>query len=198
LVSIAGDEVVVLASAVATFADFVPAVKAGAVAEDPVGNVHVTSDCPGTQAEALATFNVSEAEFPVSMEVLMKRLPVVLRYVPAGAVTLIVMVQTVLPARIPPLSLMPGSPTLRAPLVSSVSDPPHVLVVVVFASVIPAGNVSTKVTPVNCSVVGLVSLIVIRDVPPGAIALGLKDLLIVIEEGPMILAIREPVLKSAL
>jgi hypothetical protein len=42
-VSIAGEEVVVLASAVVTFAAFVPAVKAGVVAEEPVGKVQVTS-----------------------------------------------------------------------------------------------------------------------------------------------------------
>ena len=73
LVSIAGDGLLVLAVAVATFVAFVPAVKAGVVAEDPVGNVQVTSVWPGTQAEAVETCNVSEALFPVSIEVLMKR-----------------------------------------------------------------------------------------------------------------------------
>lgn len=79
MVSMPGDDVVVLAVAVATFAAFVPDVKSGAVAEDPVGNVQVTSDWPGTHAEAVDTCSVSEAEFPVSTEVLIKRLPVVLR-----------------------------------------------------------------------------------------------------------------------
>jgi len=121
-----------------------------------------------------------------------------LTYVPAGAVTFTVIVHTLLPAKIPPLSLIPGSPTFNAPLLSSVSDPPHVLVMVVSANVMPPGNVSVKVTPVNCSVVGFVNLIVIDDVLPGAIAFGPNDLLIVIEEGPIIFAIREPELKSAL
>ena len=79
MVSIAGDEAVVLAVAVVTLAAFVPEVKSGAVVEDPVGNVQVTSDWPGTHAETVETCKVSEAEFPVSTEVLIKRLPVVLR-----------------------------------------------------------------------------------------------------------------------
>jgi hypothetical protein len=61
----AGDEVVVLAVAVVTFAAFVPAVKSGAVAEDPLGNVQVTSVWPGRQAETFETCNVSEVEFRV-------------------------------------------------------------------------------------------------------------------------------------
>jgi hypothetical protein len=137
---------------------------------------------------------VSEAVLPVSIEVLMKRCPVVLRYVPAGAVTFTVIVQTLLADNVPPLSFIPRSPVFNMPFVSSVSDPPQVLVVVVFASVMPLGKVSVNVMPVTVSVVGLVNLIVITDVPPGAIAFGLNDLLIVTTEGPIIVAIREPVL----
>ena len=84
------------------------------------------------------------------------------------------------------------------PFVSSVNAPPQVLVVVVLARVMPAGNVSVKVTPVTASVVGLVNLIVIREVPAGAIAFGVNDLSIVTSEGPIIFAIRNPELKSAL
>ena len=124
----------------------------------------------------------------------MNRCPVVLRYVPAGAVTFTVMVQTLLADNVPALSFIPGFPVFNMPFVSSVSDPPQVLVVVVFASVMPLGKVSVNVMPVIVSVVGLVNLIVITDVPPGAIALGPNDLLIVTTEGPIMVAIREPVL----
>lgn len=48
------------------------------VAEEPLGNVHVAKVCPGTQADALDTFSVSDAELPVSVDVLINRLLVVL------------------------------------------------------------------------------------------------------------------------
>jgi hypothetical protein len=76
LVSIVAAVVLVLVVAVVTFAAF--EVNAGAVAEEPVGNVQVARICPGTQADALETFKVSEAELPVFTEVLMRRLLVVL------------------------------------------------------------------------------------------------------------------------
>jgi hypothetical protein len=75
-VSIVGAVTVVLAVAVPTFPAWVAG--AGVVAEEPLGNVQVASVCPGTQAEALETFKVSEAELPVSTELLMKRWLVVL------------------------------------------------------------------------------------------------------------------------
>jgi hypothetical protein len=130
----------------------------------------------------------------LSIEVLIKRLLVVLTYVPAAAVTFTVIVQTLFADKVPPLSFIPGSPAFNMPLLLSVSDPPQVFVVVVFASVIPVGNVSVNVIPATASVVGFVNLMVSREVPPGAIAFGLNDLLIVTTDGPIIFAIREPVL----
>lgn len=129
---------------------------------------------------------------------LIKRLPVVFTYEPAGAVTLTVIVQTALPAKVPAFSRIPTSPVLMAPPVLSVSEPPHVFVVVVFARVIPLGNASVKVIPEKDSVLGFVSRIVSREVPAGAIALGLNDFWIVTVAGLMIFAIREPLVKSEL
>ena len=105
----------------------------------------------------------------------------VLAYIPAGAVTVTVtvMVQTLLADNDPLLSLMPVSPMFNVPPLLSVREPPQVFVVVVFARVKLVGNGSVKVTPVIASVVGFVSLIITADVPPGAIAFGLNDLLMV-------------------
>ena len=75
-VSIVAAVVVVLAEAVVTL----PAWKkgAGVAADEPLGNVQVARVWPGTQAEALETFKVSEAELPVLNVPLMRRLLVVL------------------------------------------------------------------------------------------------------------------------
>src|SRR5215216_4871143 len=104
------------------------------------------------------------------------------------------MVHMLLADKAPPLSLMPVSPTFNPPSPASVSVPPQVLVVVMFARVRLAGKVSVKPMPVNARVVGFASLTVRTDVPPGTIAFGLKDLLIVMTDGSIMVAMREPVL----
>ena len=65
------------------------------------GMVHVARVCPGIQAGAAEATRVSSPTFPVSIEVLMNRWPVVLSYVPAGAVTFTVIVQTPFEANVP-------------------------------------------------------------------------------------------------
>ena len=65
------------------------------------GILHVASDCPGVHGAAAEDVNVSWPKLPVSSDVLIKRFPVVLRYVPTGAVTLTVMVQLLFPASVP-------------------------------------------------------------------------------------------------
>ena len=65
------------------------------------GMVHVARVCPGIQAGAAAATRVSSPKFPVSIEVSMNRWPVVLSYVPAGAVTFTVIVQTPFGANVP-------------------------------------------------------------------------------------------------
>lgn len=86
-----------------------------------------------------------------------------------------VIAHTLLPDNIPPVSLIPTSPAFNTSPLLSVSAPPHALVVVVFASVIPPGKASVKVTPLNASVLGFANLIVSVDVLAGAIAFGLND-----------------------
>ena len=56
----------------------------------------------------------------------------------------------------------------------------------------PAGKASLKLTPVIVSVVGLFILKVMVEVPPGEIALGVNDLDIVTDEGPIMLTMRAP------
>ena len=75
-VLIVGAVVVVVAAAVVTFPAWV--VGAGVVVDEPLGNVQVANDCPGKQAAPLETFKVSEPELPVSTDVLMNKLLVVL------------------------------------------------------------------------------------------------------------------------
>ena len=62
----------------------------------------------------------------------------------------------------------------------------------------PPSNVSVKFTPVNVSVVGLVNLNDMTEVPPGAIAFGVNAFWIVTLEGSTIDAMRAAAEKSAL
>ena len=103
-------------------------------------------------------------------------LPVVLEAEPGVlSVTLTVMLQFAPPLIDAPLRLMLPEPTvllLSVPLV-------HVVVPTV-AMVMPAGNVSLTPTPVICVLAfGLVMVIVIVDVPPAVMLVGLKPLVIV-------------------
>src|SRR5438552_1346348 len=67
----------------------------------------------------------------------------------------------------PPVNFTHGEPIASAPPVSLVSDPPQVLVVVVFCKTSPDGNVSVMVIPVSPNVLapGLV-IVKVSEVDP--------------------------------
>ena len=69
------------AAAVKTFAAFrvgIPPARSGGLAVVPTGTVQFASVCPAVQAGAAEAVNVSVPKLPVSVEVLIKRCPVVL------------------------------------------------------------------------------------------------------------------------
>jgi hypothetical protein len=85
-------EALVEAVAVATRVDLV--VNAGG--GPPLAIAHVASGCPGVHAGADDAMSVSDPKLPVSTDVLMKRCPVVLTYVPAPAAVTLTLIEHVL------------------------------------------------------------------------------------------------------
>ena len=117
---------------------------------------------------------------------------------PATAdVTVTVIVQTLFADKVPPenetLVSPPASTGEKAPAPHPLNVTPGVL-----CTAKPAGKVSVKLTPVKVSVVRLVNLNDMTEVPPGEIAFGVNVFWIVTLEGPIIDAKRAPVEKSAL
>jgi hypothetical protein len=159
--------------------------------------VHVASVCPGVHAGAAEATSVSWPTFPVSIEVLMNRWPVVFAYVPAGAVTFRVIVQTPFGANVPLANATDVAPVTGTGEKAPEPQPLYAMPGVP-ATVKPAGNVSVKFTPVKESVVGFDSVNVSVDVPPGEIALGLKAFAMVTDAGATMFAVRKPTPKSAL
>jgi hypothetical protein len=96
------------------------------------------------------------------------------------------MVQTLLGARVPLEKDRDPAPAENEPDpmgATRVGVPQPVVEVVVFAVVMEDGKVSVKFTPAIVSVVGLVNLIVMTEVPPGEIAFGVKVFEMVTEDG---------------
>ncbi|MBK8323041.1 MAG: hypothetical protein IPL06_09945 [Betaproteobacteria bacterium] len=82
-------------------------------------------------------------------------------------------------AIVPPVRLIPTSPTPSAPAPVSVSVPPQVFVFVPLASVIgpgETGNTSVKARPVSAVALGLVTVTASVVVPPEAIVAAPKAL----------------------